>query len=199
MKRHQIALFAACAVGLVVLAGIAWMTGAFNTRPASYSGQATIGGPFTLVDQNGRPVDETLLRGKWTAVFFGFTYCPDVCPTTLQAMGQAQDLLGPKAKDLQVVFVSVDPERDTPAQIKSYLSSPAYPQGVIGLTGTPEQVAAAAKAYRVYYKKNGEGTSYLVDHSTPTYLMNPQGGFDRILPYAISPEEIARQVSQAMG
>ncbi len=194
MKRLQLILIAACVLGLVGLGAVAWRTGVFEDK-----GQPMVGGPFKLVDQNGRPVDESLLKGKWSVVFFGFTYCPDVCPTTMQAMGQAQDRLGPKADKVQFVFVSVDPERDTPAQLKTYLDNEVFPKGTIGLTGTPEQVTAAAKAYRVYYRKNGEGPDYLVDHSTPAYLMNPKGRFDRILPFGISPDEITRQISLAMG
>ncbi|WP_374659942.1 SCO family protein [Phenylobacterium sp.] len=195
MSRRNIILIAACVIGLAFLGAVAWKAGVFSNDG---KGTALVGGPFQLVDQDGKPVDEKILKGKWTAVFFGFTYCPDVCPTTMQALGAAQAQLGPKADKLQVVFISVDPERDTPAQLKSYLSNEVFPKGTIGLTGTPEQVAAAAKAYRVYYKKNGEGDAYLVDHSTAAYLMNPKGQFDRVLPYGIGPEEIARQISDAM-
>lgn len=195
MSRRNIILIAACVIGLAFLGAVAWKAGVFSNDG---KGTALVGGPFQLVDQDGKPVDEKILKGKWTAVFFGFTYCPDVCPTTMQALGAAQAQLGPKADKLQVVFISVDPERDTPAQLKSYLSNEVFPKGTIGLTGAPEQVAAAAKAYRVYYKKNGEGDAYLVDHSTAAYLMNPKGQFDRVLPYGIGPEEIARQISDAM-
>ena len=195
MSRRNVILIAACVIGLAFLGAVAWKAGVFSNQG---KGTALVGGPFQLVNQDGKPVDEKILKGKWTAVFFGFTYCPDVCPTTMQALGAAQAQLGPKADKLQVVFISVDPERDTPAQLKSYLSNEVFPKGTIGLTGTPEQVAAAAKAYRVYYKKNGEGDAYLVDHSTAAYLMNPKGQFDRVLPYGIGPEEIARQISDAM-
>lgn len=193
MPRHVPILIAACVAGLIFLGAVAWKTGVFDRPP-----QAAVGGPFQLVDQNGKPTDESILKGKWTVVFFGFTYCPDVCPTTMQALGAAQQQLGPKADQTQVVFMSLDPARDTPAQLKTYLGSDIFPKGTIGLTGTPEQVAAAAKAYRVYYKKNGEGADYLVDHSTAAYLMDPKGRFDRVIPYGISPEEIARQISDAM-
>lgn len=195
MSRRNIILIAACVIGLAFLGAVAWKAGVFSNEG---KGTALVGGPFQLVNQDGKPVDEKILKGKWTAVFFGFTYCPDVCPTTMQALGAAQAQLGPKADKLQVVFISVDPERDTPAQLKSYLSNEVFPKGTIGLTGTPEQVAAAAKAYRVYYKKNGEGDAYLVDHSTAAYLMNPKGQFDRVLPFGIGPEELARQISDAM-
>lgn len=200
MSRRNLILIAACLVGLVLMGALAWRAGVFGGQGQAVrsSGAAMVGGPFKLVDQDGKPVDEKILKGKWTAVFFGFTYCPDVCPTTMQVLASAQQQLGPKADQLQVVFISVDPERDTPEQLKTYLSNEVFPKGAIGLTGTPEQVAAAAKAYRVYYKKNGEGSDYLIDHSTPAYLMNPKGQFDRVLPYGISPEETARQISDAM-
>ncbi len=164
----------------------------------SASGDALIGGPFQLVDQNGRPADQSLLRGKWSAVFFGYTYCPDVCPTTLQTLAQAQGQLGAKAANLQVVFVSVDPARDTPAQIKTYLSTPAFPKGTIGLTGAETQVAAAAKAYRVYYQKAGQGEGYAVNHSSIIYLMNPEGKFDRPITETQTPAAISGQIAEAM-
>lgn len=157
-----------------------------------------VGGPFHLVDQNGRAVDQSLLQGKWSLVFFGYTFCPDVCPTTLTTLAQAQDRLGPKARKLQVVFISVDPARDTPAQLKTYLSSPAFPKGTVGLTGTPQQVDAAAKAYKVYYAKHGTGSDYSMDHSAAVYLMDPKGRFNRVVAYGLTPDEIARQVSDAM-
>lgn len=168
-----------------------------NGGPAG-SGQADVGGPFQLVDQDGRNVDEALLKGRWSAVFFGFTYCPDVCPATLQTLQAAAERLGPRAEDLQVLFISVDPERDTPEALKSYLSGFAFPGGVRGLTGTPEQVQAAAKAWRAYYRKNGEGPDYLMDHFSGVYLMNPQGRFDRVFTSSLKPDEIARQIRDAM-
>jgi protein SCO1/2 len=162
------------------------------------TGVALIGGPFQLVDQNGKAVDQRVLDGKWSAVFFGYTYCPDVCPTTLQTLAQAKGRMGGQAKDLQVVFVSVDPDRDTPAQLKSYLATPAFPQPTLGLTGTPAAVAAAAKAYKVFYQKQGSGDGYAVNHSSIIYLMNPQGKFDRVLSESLTPTEIATQIGEAM-
>ena len=193
MPRRNLILIAACLVGLVVLAGLAWRAGVFSQAPSDGPG-----GAFQLVDQAGKPVTEKVLKGKWSAVFFGYTYCPDVCPTTMAAMAQAQERLGPKAKDLQVVFITIDPERDTPAQLSRYLSNDAFPKGAIGLTGTPAQVDVAAKAYRVFYEKAGTGTDYLMNHSTPTYLMDPKGRFQKVLPYGISPDEIAKQIADAM-
>lgn len=163
------------------------------------TGEALVGGPFQLVDQDGRATDESLLKGKWSAVFFGYTYCPDVCPTTMQALAGAEAKLGDKAKNLQVVFISVDPERDTPAQLKTYLSTPSFPKGTIGLTGTPAQVAAAAKAYRVYFQKDGQGEGYTVAHSSIVYLMNPAGKFAAALTESQTPSEVATQIGDAMA
>lgn len=194
MPRHRIILIAACVVAAIVTAGLAFRAGVFNTAPAS----SAVGGPFQLVDQNGQPTTEKALKGKWSAVFFGFTYCPDVCPGTLQGLAAATDLLGPKAKNLQIVFVSVDPGRDDVKQMKAYLSADYVPKTTLGLTGTPQQVAAAAKAYRVYYAKVGDGPGYTVDHSTAIYLMDPKGRFTTVIPYNLPPEDIARRISDAM-
>lgn len=193
MTRRNLIVIAACVLGLILGGALAWKSGAFTAKPATL-----VGGPFQLVDQTGKPVTEAVLKGKWSVVFFGFTYCPDVCPSTLQAMGLAQERLGAKARDVQFVFVSVDPERDTPAQMATYLDNDVFPKGTLGLTGTPAQAAAAAKAYRVFYEKQGTGPDYLINHSTPSYLMNPQGRFDRVLPFGIGPDEIVTQISAAM-
>jgi protein SCO1/2 len=158
-----------------------------------------IGGPFHLVDQNGRPRDQSMLKGKWSAVFFGYTFCPDVCPTTLQALADAETRLGPDSARLQVVFVTVDPARDTPGQLKAYLSSSAFPKGAVGLTGAPSEVAAAAKAYKVFYQNQGTGRDYTVAHSSAVYLMDPRGRFERALTYDMAPAEMARQIAEAMG
>ena len=164
------------------------------TAPAA----AAIGGPFRLVDQSGQVVDQSILKRKWTAVFFGYTYCPDVCPTTLQTLGAASNELGPNAKDFQVVFITVDPERDTPAKLKAYLSSAAFPRGAIGLTGTSDQIAAVAKAYAVYYQKDGSGAGYSVDHSSAIYLMNPDGKFDSVIAYGLTPDQTRDQILKSM-
>ncbi len=170
-----------------------------ETTAVTSSGEALVGGPFQLVDQNGRPTDQTVLKGKWSAVFFGYTYCPDVCPTTLQALAGAEAKLGDKAANLQVVFITVDPGRDTPAQLKTYLSIPAFPRNTLGLTGTPAQIAAAAKAYRVYYQKEGQGEGYTMAHSSIVYLMNPAGKFVTALTESQTPSEVATQIGDAMA
>lgn len=157
------------------------------------------GGPFTLVNQDGQPVDESVLKGKWSVVFFGYTFCPDYCPTTLTTLGKAMADLGPKAKDAQVVFISIDPARDTPAAMKSYISSRVFPKNMMGLTGSPAQVAQAAKAYMVYYQKEGTGPNYTMDHSTALYLMAPDGAFHGVIADGLTPEQDADQISRAMS
>jgi protein SCO1 len=159
---------------------------------------AQVGGPFRLVDPSGAPVTERALKGKWSAVFFGFTHCPDACPTTLFALAEAETLLGGRAKDFQTVFISLDPARDTPEQIGRYLANEAFPKKALGLTGAPAQVDAAAKAYRVYYQKAGEGPDYGIDHSTVTYLMNPKGGFVCAIPHNAPPQVMADKITAAM-
>ncbi len=158
----------------------------------------SIGGPFQLTDQNGRSRDQSMLTGKWSAVFFGYTYCPDVCPTTLQTLAEAQDRLGPKARQFQVVFITVDPGRDTPGQLRTYLSSPAFPKGAIGLTGSDAQIAAVAKAYHAFYQKQGTGRDYEVQHGSAVYLMDPGGRFSSVVAFGLPPDEVARQISDKM-
>ena len=205
MPRRSIVLFAAAcaaiAVALVVVTLVVVSRPAGGLQPGEVvsTGQAQVGGPFQLVDQEGRPVDESLLEGKWSLVFFGFTYCPDFCPTTLAALEATKQRLGDKAKDLQIVFISVDPERDTPQALKDYLSSDGFPEGVIGLTGTPEQVRAAADAYRAFYQKVGEGEGYTMNHSLTVYLMGPDGQFRTAVAEELGPERSAAIIERAMA
>jgi len=205
MPRRSILLFAAaCAVVAVALIAV---TVVLASRPAPglqpgevvTTGEARIGGPFQLVDQNGRPVDESMLQDKWSLVFFGFTYCPDYCPTTLQMLDATKQELGDAAKDLQIVFVSIDPERDTPQALKDYLSSDGFPEGVIGLTGTPEQVDAAAKAYGAPYQKVGEGEGYTMNHGLTIYLMGPDGKFRSAIAHDLGPERAADVIRRVMA
>jgi protein SCO1 len=140
---------------------------------------ARIGGPVQLVDGNGRPFTGQSLTGKWQIVYFGYTFCPDVCPTDVAAIGAGLKKFEGEAPALgrQVVpvFVTVDPERDTPAVVKQFAAS--FHPRMIGLTGTPQQIAAAAKAYAVYYQRGetAPGGGYLMDHGRQTYLMDPAG------------------------
>lgn len=195
MNRNRLMVLAVCVVGVLLAGALIVRSGVFHAS----SKPAAVGGPFQLVDYDGKPADESVLKGKWTAMFFGFTYCPDVCPGTLQALATASDQLGPKAKDLQIVMISVDPARDTPDQMKTYLTAGHLPKNIVGLTGTPEQVDATVKAYRAYAKKVGDGPDYTVDHSTMIYVINPKGRFHSVIGYGSPPDEIARQLKAAMA
>ena len=137
---------------------------------------ATIGGPFKLVDQNGQPLSDQDVKGQPFLVFFGFTHCPDVCPTALFEVSQVLRALGPEADHTRALFITVDPERDTPSVMKDYLSS--FDPHFSGLTGDPAAIAAVAKAYRVYYKKVPlEQGDYTMDHTAIVYLMDKSGHF----------------------
>jgi protein SCO1/2 len=143
------------------------------------TGTALIGGPFTLIGHDGKPVTDQAFRGKYMLVFFGFTHCPDICPAELQVMSAALDELGPKANDVIPIFITLDPERDTPQVVTDYIRN--FGQRFVGLTGSPEQVAAAAKAYRVTYSKfQEEGAKpddYTIDHVALVYLMGKDGEY----------------------
>lgn len=198
LSRHRLLLIVTVALGLVLAVLIALSFNAGRPSQSQGQGEALVGGPFQLVNQDGRPVDQSVLKGKWSVVFFGFTYCPDICPATMQAVRGAVDLLGANGKDVQIVFVSVDPGRDKPRVLKDWLDALDLPASTLGLTGTPEQVAATAKAYRVVYERQGDGADYQVNHSTVAYLMNPDGRFDRVLAYGLTPEQMADQIRKGM-
>ncbi|KAK9805831.1 hypothetical protein WJX73_005158 [Symbiochloris irregularis] len=141
------------------------------------AGTAAIGGPFELVDQNGRAFGSKDLLGKFALLYFGFTHCPDICPEELEKMAKAMDLVGKDTEqDVQCVFLTLDPERDSVAQVKNYIQE--FSPNFIGLTGSQEQVKSAARAYRVYYTKTDDSPEdYLIDHSIIMYLLNPKGEF----------------------
>jgi protein SCO1/2 len=154
---------------------------------------AAIGGPFQLVDQDGRAVSEQDFKGKPFLVFFGFTHCPEICPTALFDMSEILRKLGPDAEQVNALFISVDPERDTPAVLKDYLSS--FEPQIRGLTGDGAAIAAAEKSYRVYAKKVPlEGGEYTMDHSVLVYLMNKEGRF--VAPFNLKrrPEDSAAEL-----
>ncbi len=181
----------------LALAAVAALAPGCKPVVGAGAGETSVGGPFHMVDQNGKPADQSILDGRWSAVFFGYTACPDVCPATLQTLGQAAKKLGDKAHDLQVVFVSVDPDRDKPMILKAYIDAQAIPVRTVGLTGSPTEVATIAKAYHVYYAKAGTGGEYSVDHSAVIYLMDPKGRFVTALTPTMSADQIAQQIAKA--
>ncbi len=163
----------------------------FFMQPQAEQGQqteASIGGDFSLIDQNGKTVTDESLKGKRRLVYFGYTYCPDICPTALLAMSEAAQTMKGDAPAL--VFITVDPERDTVAHLKEYAEN--FP-GVIALTGSAESVKQAARSYRVYYEKKTEGSedgTYLVDHSGFIYLMDEEGKYLSHFPHDVKPQTL---------
>jgi protein SCO1/2 len=164
------------------------------------TGGPTVGGPFSLEDSSGHTVTDQNFRGKYMLVYFGYTYCPDVCPTTLNAVADALDRLGKKADGLQPLFITVDPRRDTPIVMKQYTAS--FSPRLLGLTGTDAQIAAVAKAYRVYYAEHRTGpgpNDYSMDHSSILYLMGPDGHFIAPIRADETGQEIATDLEKLMS
>ncbi len=172
-NRRVILLLSAFVIGAVAIVAAAL---ALLPRGPVATSQVAIGGAFQLVDQDGQSVTQESFAGLPTLVFFGFTHCPDICPTTLFELSQLFEELGPDARKTQALFITVDPERDTPEALKSYLGS--FHPSIQGLTGTPEQVAAVIKAYRAYAKKvPTQDGDYTMDHTAIVYLMGKDGAF----------------------
>jgi len=174
MHARQIILTAMAGIAgfAAVVLCVAFVASSREPGNGAYVGP--IGGPFTLVDDSGSPVTESALSGRPTAMYFGYTFCPEVCPTTLLDLSRWIQKLGPDADKLNYVFVTVDPQRDTPQLMHAYLSS--FDKHIRGFTGTPEQIAAMAREYRVYYKKvPTDDGGYVMDHSAIIYLMGPDG------------------------
>jgi protein SCO1/2 len=188
-----ITVIAAFLAGLLVISVTLLMV--VGRSPVQIAAPSAIGGPFKLTDQNGQAVTEEVLKGKPSLLFFGFTHCPDVCPTALFDMSELYKALGPDGDKVGAYFVSVDPERDTPAVLKEYLSS--FDPRLRGLTGDPVAVAAMEKAYRVYSKKIPlDGGGYTMDHTALVYLMNKDGQF--VAPFNLKrkPEEAAADIKR---
>jgi cytochrome oxidase Cu insertion factor (SCO1/SenC/PrrC family) len=197
LRIVQIAL--AVTAGLALAAGVsAWQISSNEARrtelreAAMHPNGGSIGGPFTLTNQDGKTVRDSDFHGKWLLVYFGYTYCPDLCPTGLEGIAHAMDLLGPDARKVQPLFITVDPARDTPAKLKDYVAGFGT-DSMQGLTGTPEQIADVAHAYQVYYAKgeNVEDGEYLMDHSNLIYVMDPQGKFVTSFPEDMDPTAMA--------
>ena len=185
------AVMLALAAASAVAAGLAL----FVSKPApvvTTTGTADIGGPFTLVSTRGGTVTDQTYRGKWLVLFFGYTYCPDVCPTTLNNISVALEELGADANKLQPVFVTVDPDQDTREVLSDYLKS--FDSRIVGLTGTQAQIDRIVKEYRIYVAKQKSESGdddYLVVHSAYIYLMDPQGKFVNVIQGTQSGKEIA--------
>jgi len=177
----------------IVIAGMA----AAALLPHLTAAAATsIGGPFALIDGAGQAVTDKTYLGRWKLIYFGYTHCPDACPTTLSDIGAALDKLTPTArKNLSVLFITVDPERDTPKVIGDYAK--AFGQEFIGLTGTHAALAPVEQSFRVYAQKHAlKGGDYAMDHSSIIYVMAPDGHFVGLLDDGLSPVEMAQRLVQ---
>lgn len=204
------------ALGVVACVGVAWALVAVvkdRRGPVTASAPADavpgevsvagaeLGGPFTLTDHTGRRVSDTDFRGRFLLIYFGYAYCPDVCPTELQAIARAIDLLGPAADRVVPVFITVDPARDDVAHMAEYVR--AFHPRMVGLTGSEAEIAAVAKAYKVYHRK-APGTApgardYLVDHTSFIYLVGPDGKVVTLFRGGTAPEAVAAAVRARLG
>jgi protein SCO1 len=198
---RRFALIAAAFAGILVLGagvllGLAFRDQAKGVASGPLAG--VIGGKFSLVDQNGKNFTDADLRGKWQLVFFGYTHCPDVCPTALNDLSLALDQLGAKKSEVGIVFISVDPDRDTPPVLKSYVESFAGP--IVALTGTPAEVAQTAQDYKVYYAKHPRADGgYDMDHSALIYVMDPQGRFTATFTPDDSEDTIVKRLQKLLA
>ncbi len=177
----------------VIIGGVVyeqvWLGGGENATPA-------VGGPFALIDQNGVPRRDTDFRGKLMLVYFGYTYCPDACPTTLQAITDTLDLMGDKAAKVQPIFISVDPARDTEEQLRAFAAN--FHPGILYLTGAPDELKKAESEYHVYVAKEPQSGSddYLIDHSSIIYVMGPNGRFLGQMPTGLPPKVMAATIER---
>jgi len=184
-------------LGLAAIAAAAFVLNYFGTwklSPPDSETTVAIGGPFSLTDQDGKKRSDAEFRGKIMLVYFGYTDCPDVCPLTLQNMGAALNSLGDKGQSIVPIFITVDPERDTVAKMKEYAAR--FSPRLVALTGAPDDVAAAAKAYRVYYAKHEEsGGGYSIDHTSLIYLMDRDGRYLTHFSPDVSPQDMAAGIA----
>lgn len=170
-----------------------------SSSRTTVTGKPLVGGPFTLTDHTGKRVTDKDFLGRYMLVFFGFTHCPDICPSGLQVMTAALDKAGPKANDVTPVFITLDSARDTPELLAKYLKS--FHPRLVGLTGSAEELAAAAKSYRVYSQKVADEKSpenYTYDHSAIFYLMGKDGAFITPIPHTTDVDELARALTAAL-
>ncbi len=195
---RRTALIPYTALAALVLAGVLWHLGDIaahrNVETIPTGETVKLGGPFSLIDQNGVTRTDRDYRGKYMLVFFGYTYCPDVCPTTLAVIRSALDMMGSRADRVVPLFITVDPKRDTPEKLKAYLSS--FGPRFVGLTGDDKAISSVAKEYRVYYQTRPaeNGGDYTVDHSGIVYLMDGSGAFAANYSLDNSPDEMAKDL-----
>jgi protein SCO1 len=194
MNRNSPALPLLALLLAILAGGLLWYLGSTRFVTSGGTNTASVGGAFTLIDQNGARRSDKDFHGRWVLLYFGYSYCPDVCPTTLGVMADALSKLGPKESRIVPVFISIDPERDTPVALKKYLT--AFGPEFVGLTGSLPEITAVAHEYRVYFAKHPlEGGGYAVDHSSVVYLLDPRGRFVKFYDDTTKPADLARDLS----
>jgi protein SCO1/2 len=198
MRRFPLVFLPFLVLATAVAAGALWRLGDLRAQRGVQTisqEKVELGGPFTLTDQTGARRSDADFRGKYMLVFFGYTFCPDVCPTTLAVMAAALDKMGTGGDRIVPIFISVDPARDTPEVLKAYLS--AFGTRFVGLTGSEDEIAATAKAYRVYVQAHkDQGDNYTVDHSGVVYLMDRSGAFLANYSLDASPDQLAANLTK---
>ena len=195
MLRNRQALIPYLLLVAALIGGVLWYES--NKVPGLgrvvTTGQADVGGPFQLTDQSGKRVSDKDFRGRYMLIYFGYSFCPDVCPTTLAVMAQALEKLGDRSQRITPILITIDPERDTPKVLEDYVK--AFGPSFIGLTGSADEIKAVEKKYRVYaVKKPLEGGNYGMDHSSVIYLMGPDGKLVSFYDEAISPDDLAKEL-----
>jgi protein SCO1/2 len=195
MKAFRNIIWALVAIVLAGLAYLTWFDQQNGSNPMVF---AQIGGPFDLIDQDGQPVDQTMFDGKPYALFFGFTHCPEICPTSLYEMAGWIEAMGPDAEKMGFAFISVDPERDTPEVLKDYVS--AFSDRIVGLTGTQEQVDTTVKSYGVLAERVPlEDGDYTMNHTASVFLMNADGSFRGTIAYGEDADVVQKKLSNLIA
>ncbi len=199
------ALVVVAAIAIALLLGVAGRAGLFDSlgnarQPgAELAASASIGGPLALIDHTGTPVANDAYAGEYRLIYFGYTFCPDVCPTSLQVISQALDSIGDAAERVRPIFITVDPERDTAEVLADYV--PHFHPRFVGMTGESGAIADVAKAYRVYYSRaevEGEPDGYLMNHSSIIYLMAPDGSFVKHFSHGVTADEVAAVLREVL-
>lgn len=184
--------------GLILLLAIAGGWIGYTLYDASQPAEGPYGVPFELTDQNGDTITDAAFRGHPSAIFFGYTNCPDVCPTTLYELDGWLNKLGAKGENIAAYFVTVDPERDTPEVVGNYVA--AVSNRIVGISGAPEKVEAMARGYNVYFKRiDGEDGDYSMDHTASIFLLDSKGRFRKTIAYGESPESAIRKLEDLSG
>jgi protein SCO1/2 len=197
MLKTKLTLIVSLLFVAVLVGNFLWRAG--NQVPAIgrtlETGPIAVGGPYALTDQNGKPRSSDSFQGKYQLIYFGYSYCPDVCPTTLALMAAALEKLGADKDRIVPVFITIDPKRDTPSVLKKYMA--AFGPGFVGLTGTPDEIERVEKEFHVYAKKHPlPGGNYSLDHSSVIYLLGPDGKLVGYFDDAVTPDDLVKDIRQ---